>query len=205
MPAFNVPANLVFDSYSGLMSTIQDWLDRADLTGVVPQMIALCEARMRRRLDPYFDQLTATVAVTLGSGPLPADYSKAIRVSYDGQTLPHYGDTAVENVPPGAFPLAFSIEGNALRLWPAVTVTATVLYQPTLSALTASNSSNTMLQRHPDLYFYGAMLFAEGYVANDQRAGTFKALWDEALFEAERYFTAQKFAGPLVPRVAFIP
>jgi hypothetical protein len=49
------------------------------------------------------------------------------------------------------------------------------------------------------------MLFAEGYVANDSRAALFKGLWDETLASVQNYFTRQKFGGPLVPRVAFVP
>ena len=52
MPVFDVPANYAFDTYDELAAAINDWLDRSDLTGTAQQMIALCEARLRRELVP---------------------------------------------------------------------------------------------------------------------------------------------------------
>lgn len=201
MTAFLVPANYAFDTYDELVAALNDWLDRADLTGVAGQMIALAEARIRRALAGYFDETTAVVVCTLGDGALPADYSIARAVVHDGKVLPQYAQVIGNGVPDGSLPLAWSIEGGRFRLWPAVTANVTLLYQPSLPALTGQTPTNDILDRHPDVYFFGAMMFAEGYVANDERALTFKSLFDEALAETKDYLTRQRFGGPLVPRL----
>jgi hypothetical protein len=102
-------------------------------------------------------------------------------------------------------PLAYTIEAGNLRLWPSGDFTVSILYQPTLPQLSEASPTNTLLDKHPDLYFFGALMFATGYLANDERAAMFKALWDEAIESAKQYFTRQRFGGPLVPRVAFVP
>jgi hypothetical protein len=206
MPAFSVPANLAFDSYGDLVIALNDWMDRSDLTGSAQAMIALAESRMRRELEPLFSETSVSLTTVDGIAALPTDHSTIVRVIYNGQTLPQYsamGGTLVPTV--YAQPYGYTLEANGLRLWPAGDFTVTVLYQPKLPALSEAAPTNELLSRHPDLYFFGAMMFANGYLANDERAANFAALWEGALDSAKSYFVRQKFAGPLVPRVAFLP
>jgi hypothetical protein len=205
MPAFDVPSNLAFDSYSGLVGAINDWLDRSDLDGAAQQMVALAESKMRRELRPFFIETSASVTTVDGVGSLPSNYGTLTRVLYDGRALPQYGATAAPHLTTGSVPWAYSLEGGGLRLWPEGDFTVTLLYQPTVPQLSASNPSSDLLDAHPDLYLFGSLMFAEGYLANDNRAALFKALFDEAIADTKVYLTRQQFAGPLVPRVAFTP
>lgn len=205
MPAFSVPANLAFDNYDELIAGLNDWLDRSDLTGAAPVMIALCEARLRRELAPFFNETTATIAVTAGAGAFPEDFGTITAVSYDGTGLPQVSAFAALDIPAGTTPQAYTVEASGIRVWPSGDYSVTMLYKPTLPQLTETTPTNTLLSAHPDLYFFGSMLFAEGYVANDNRAGTFKALWDEAIASAKVYLTRQGFGGPMIPRLGFVP
>lgn len=206
MPAFSVPANLAFDSYGDLKTAIEDWMNRSDLTGSVQAMIALAEARMRRELTPYFLEASSSVTSVDGLASLPADFGTPTRVMYGANTLPQYAVGSVSAVNPSySEPLAYSIEQGKIRLWPNGNFTVSLLYQPKLTELSDANPTNSLLDSHPDIYFFGAMMFAEGYVANDERAATFKALFDQGLEEVKAYCIRQKFSGPLVPRVAFVP
>lgn len=201
MTAFSIPANYAFETYDDLVAALNDWLDRADLTGVAGQMVALAEARIRRSLNGYFLEASALIAVVDGSGALPDDFGSAVTVVHDGKVLPQYAPSIGQMVAAGSIPLAYSIEAGALRLWPSTDASVTLLYQQSLPALTSLTQTNDILDRHPDVYFFGAMLFAEGYLANDNRAVTFKNLFDEAIFETRQYLISQKFGGPLVPRL----
>ena len=206
MPAFYVPGNYAFDNYTDLTAAIADWMNRSDLSGAVASMVALAEARMRRELVPYFGEANASVVCTTGVGALPSNYGTAQRVLYGTRALDNLSAVAATYVPPTLTePYAWSIEAGALKLWPAVSVTVTLLYDQTIPALSAETPTNAILTKHPDVYFYGAMLFAEGYVGNDSRAALFKGLFDEALASTKQYFTRQKFGSPLVPRMAFVP
>lgn len=205
MPAFAVPENTAFNDYPSLVAALNEWLDRDDLTGSAPTMIALAESRMRRLLDPYWNETTADIAAPEGTGVLPTDFGTPNRVIYSNRTLPQLGNAAGVSIPDNSEPYAYTLEANILRLWPSCSVTVTLLYQPTIAGISESSPYNALISKHPDLYFYGAMLFAEGYLANDERAARFKALWDEAIGEVKAYLTRQKFSGPLAPRVSFVP
>ena len=41
---------MALDTYTGLKASIADWLNRPDLTAVIPDFIVLCEAEAKRRL-----------------------------------------------------------------------------------------------------------------------------------------------------------
>ena len=205
MPIISIPSNLAFDTYAGLVSALNDWLDRDDLSGNAQQMVALAEARMRRELAPLFAETTGTVTAVDGIGALPADCSAVGRVVYCNRTLPQLSVAAAVAIPCGSAPYGYTLEADSLRLWPAGDYTVTLLYRPDLPQLTDAAPTNELLDRHPDLYFYGAMMFAEGFLANDDRAALFKSLFDEALAQTKQFLTRQKFGGPLVPRAAFVP
>ena len=205
MPAFDVPANLAFENYTELVAAIESWMDRTDLSGSVQAMIALAEARMRRELTPLFMETSITIVTADGYGGLPTDFSTANRVEYDGDTLPAYSSVGGNTIPASSTPFGYSLEKNQLRVWPDGDWTVTLYYQPTIPYLSEGSPTNDLLSLHPDAYFYGAMLFAEGFVANDSRASVFKALWDECLAEMKVHLTRQRLGGPLVPRVAFVP
>lgn len=187
MPAFSVPDNLAFDSYGELVTAIADWMNRSDLSGSVQAMIALAEARMRRELHPLLMETSTTVTAVNGVAAIPSDCDVIRFIAYSGGELQEVSMTHGRQFPDGDEPRAFTLESNGIALWPASDVSVTVTYQPKLTSLSEASPTNWLLSEHPDAYFFGAMLFAEGYVANDQRAATFKALWDEAI-EGIKFF-----------------
>lgn len=186
----------MIDSYTSLIDAINDWLDREDLTGSAPTMIALCEARLRRELQGLDLEASAPVVVTDGVGTLP-DGCDFIRVlSYDGLPVDEVSPEIGREYAAGSTPQGYSLETNSIRVWPAWSGTVDVVYQGKLPALSDTNTSNTILAEHSDVYFYGSLMFAEGYLANDSRAVVFKQLWDEAIASLQRFYRRQRRDRP---------
>ena len=207
MTAFQIDANLAFDDYDALIAAINDWMDREDLTGVAPQMIALCEDEIRISIEPLFlGTSTGLTSDETGVAALPADAKQVKRVLYDNCTVPQRGPTAIDRMTTDTTrPHAYTIEQGAIRLWPAAAHTVQVLYQPLLQRLTNANPTNNLLDIFPSLYFYGSMVFASGYVADDARAVQHRALFDMMLGKVADYYRKQHQSGQPVARVAFVP
>lgn len=205
MTAFLVPSNPAFDTFTALVEALNDWMDRNDLTGAAPQMIALAEDEMRAELQPFFLETSTSIATTDGVGALPTDYRKAVRVGYDGCALPQVSVAAGYEMPAYGMPHAYTLERNAIRIWPAGNYTINLLYRPKLARLTEGSPTNELLSEFPSLYFYGAMVFANGYVADDSRAATFRSLFDNMKAKAVEYFKCQRHGSQLTPVFANVP
>lgn len=204
MTIFAVPTNLAFETYGELIDAINDWMDRSDLTGSAPSMIALCEARLRRELASLPFETSAGVNVTNGDAGLPTDYDFMRSVFVAGKPLDEVSPEYGRQISSGDQARAYSIEANRLRIWPEWTGAVTLLYQAKMSPLSDANQSNTILLEHPDVYFFGSMMFAEGYLANDSRAAMFKAMWDESLASLKRFYVRQRRDRPRLRNQAVI-
>lgn len=208
MTAFQIDANLAFDNYDELIAAIDDWMDRADLSGAAPQMIALAEDEIRIAVEPFFlETSTSLTSGTDGYAALPADLKQIKRVLYDNCSIPMRGINAVDRMTEDVTqPWAYTVERGGIRVWPAAAHTVSVLYQPKLARLTNANPTNNLLDEFPSLYFYGAMTFAAGYVADDQRAeSVFRPMFETMLDKVADYYKMQRQGGPMVARVAFVP
>lgn len=207
MVAFALNANDAFDNFDELVAAINDWMDREDLTGAAPQMIALAEDEIRIAIEPFFLEVsTSLVSDDTGKANLPSDTKRISRVLYDGEPVPGRGVTAVGRMTEDTTqPWAYTMEQGAIRLWPAAAHTVQVLYQPKLRRLTSANPTNELLDEFPSLYFYGAMVFANGYVADDERAGRFRGLFDNMKEQVASYYKMQRQGGSMAARVSFVP
>lgn len=161
-------------SYSELVDAITDRMNDSALDTYAPEFIAMAEAMFNRRLNCVDMEGTATIAAaeTLA---LPNDYKGAmtIRIS-DEPPLKQLGADDFQrrwNGSTSALPENFAIYGGLIHLGPepdqAYTVTMT--YLRTLVPLSASNTSNWLLEAHPDLYLYGSLIHAEFRGWNDER------------------------------------
>lgn len=178
--------------YASLVDNISEWMDRADLSGQVDNLIQLCEARLRRELNPLFAETAATVTTSAGYGALPADCDVIRLVTYDGGELQQVSPVHGRQFPESDAPRGFSLEAAGIRIWPSNDVTVTVLYKPKLTAITSGNTTGALLTQHPDLYLFGSLMFAEGFTQNDARAAQFEMLWTGALEEVKAFLARQR-------------
>lgn len=206
MTAFAIQANEAFDNFEELVAAINDWLDREDLEAACPQFIAMAEDEMRIALDPVFlEASTSLTTDATGYSALPADAQRVSRVIIDNRIVPAWSTFAPDYEHQGSVARGFTLERGGLRIWPGGAYTATVLYQPLLPRLTNENPTNQLLDLFPSLYFYGAMVFAHAYLEDDERAASFRALFDNMLEKVRQYYVSQRTSGPLTPRVNCVP
>ena len=75
------------------------------------------------------------------------------------------------------------------------------MYYYAFDALSESNTSNWLLEEHPDIYIYGALLEAESFLMNDPRLQVWKMGFEEALKELSKSGKTAQFSGaPLIMR-----
>ncbi len=87
------------------------------------------------------------------------------------------------------FPRYYTIVGSTLYVGPSpdsgTTYTYTIQYLERIPVLSATNTSNWLLDIAPDLYLFGSLLQAEPYLHNDERIPLWKLMVDNAIHELQ--------------------
>jgi hypothetical protein len=174
--------------YAQLQDAIKGWLwDREDLAGRVPEFIAFAEADFNDELRVGPMELSATVTLTNGAGPLPSDYLAWRRVMTQDSPVrvlefadpawaeDHFTARAAEPA------WHFTISGSTIKTYPTSVPNLTLLYYQKIPPLSSSNVSNWLLTRKPQAYIYGALIHAAPFLDDDDRLQTYAALRKAAL------------------------
>lgn len=189
-------------SYSSLQAEVADWLNRTDLTSVIPTFISLAEERVRTENLPYNRKQTLTInAQTVD---LPSDCKVVEHLYYDDAQK--YGPLFI--VPPDQLPMhtrgatgvplyAAQVERTTMIFAPTpdTSYTAQIIYRTTVDALSATNTTNWLLATYPSLYLWGALVEAEKYLKNDERVALWDASFVKALEQARRDLKKQAEGG----------
>ena len=91
--------------------------------------------------------------------------------------------------------------GQAVQIISAAS--STIVYYKAFTALSASNTSNGILNKFPDVYLYGALYFASTFIRgmDPQTVAQFKGQYEAALQQVEMADEKDKYNGtPLVQR-----
>ena len=181
---------MAITNYSELKAAISSWLDRSDLDSVIPDFIALAEARHRRdfKLRRMETRVTANTISGTEYYSLPDNFvaMRNIQLNTDPKTaLEYLTPEQMDRVNAGSStgkPKAYSIIGNNIQLRPIPDSVYQIemLYFKYFTALSDSNTTNDMLTFHPDAYLYGALVEAEPYLQNDKRIQVWQGYYDRA-------------------------
>lgn len=192
-------------TYSDLKSAIALWLNRDDLTSVIPDFITLAEADMCQRLRLRSMLTRATASLDEGYETLPTDFLQMWRVVVNDERIRFAPTDLLAQYAldwQGEAPMYFSIVGDQLQLVPAPTVSAPATIEMTYyarpTALSDSNTTNLFLQKSPALYLYGSLVQASPFLQDDQRVQTWGQLYQEAANVLQSADDAAEFPGPLV-------
>lgn len=199
-------------TYDDLQSKITSWLKRPDLADQVVDFIELAEAHFNRVIrSPEMEVRSQLVADAEFSG-LPSDYLGMREIHME--TAP---DKPLKYFSPQELtirdfenhtgtPYGYSIVDQQLKLYPSPDATNTaaveMIYISKIAALSDSNTTNWLLTAHPDIYLYGSMMQAEGFLYNDKRMPIWERNRDLAINRVNQLgIRSNVGAGPLQPRV----
>lgn len=197
---------MALDSYSDLVGAICDRMNDSGLSTMAPEFIRLAEASFNRRLSSVDQEGTATIPAD-ASIPMPTDYKGAMSLRINDypplkQLSADDFQTKWSEANP-ARPENFAIFGAAIHLGPEpdTTYTLTMTYMRTLTPLSEVNTTNWLLEQHPDLYLYGALIQAEFRGWNDDRLPLINGAVEGMIAEINAH-EARKKRGNLTDTVA---
>lgn len=158
---------MALSTYAELQASVANWLNRSDLTSEIVDFITLAEADMNLVLVENKMETTATVAITSGLGDLPADCLDILSVTMpNGDVLAPETDREADKFESSGTSEAVTVSGSSLRITPPgdASYNVTLRYRQQVPALSVSNTSNWVLDNHPQAYLNGALTHGEDFL-----------------------------------------
>lgn len=178
-------------TYATLKTAIADFLNRDDLTSVIPTFIALAEADMQRKLRHWRMEERATAQLDTQFSAIPADWVETIRFYLTtGETsrleLISQAEMIDRKQADGNVngrPSYYAMTGAQFELYPIPdgTYASELLYFAKIPALSDSATTNWLLTNAPDAYLYGALIHSAPYLKDDARIQVWAALYQSAI------------------------
>jgi hypothetical protein len=200
---------MALSNYTELQASVADFLNRSDLTSVIPDFITLCEADLNRQLRVREMSVRTRAPLSSQYVKLPSDYlgMRNIELVTDPVTPLEYRN--LENLDrhrrndASGKPVYYSIMQNNLEFAPIPDseYTLEIVYYQSLPPLPAFET-NWLLDAHPDAYLYGALMQSAPYLHADERIGTWAGRYQQIVQQIIASDENARFSGQ-TPTITF--
>lgn len=184
-------------TYTALLAQVASWLNRTDLTAVIPDFVRLTEERINRTLRVrQMEAMLDMEPVYQNALTIPADTlePKTLWVEgYESTPLHVQSFESAKSHQTAGIASLYAWNGSELYVNGSGVVSG-VLYKK-IPAL-ATNSTNWLLETHPSVYLFGALMEAALYAGGD--ASMWQSRFESAL--SEIHGNDKRYNGPLVAR-----
>lgn len=179
-------------TYAELLADLASWLQRDDMTAVLPRCVAYATAAFNRELDrnpvPEMESRD-TASLSAEYRTLPSDFLRMRSVTRsDGKEIRYVTPAslnAMVALGQRPEPQVYTLEDMQIRICPAPSVPApvavTLSYVERLPDLSLPTDTNWLLTGYPDLYLLGTLLQARLWIHDDSRLRDVKAMYDAGL------------------------
>ena len=186
---------MALDTFAGLKATIADYLNRDDLTAIIPSFITIAEAKFNRKLRTRQMIKRAEGQIETSFFAYPADWLQAkefqlntnpiVRLQF--VTEAQGDELKAQRYLNIGQPVYYTITGSQLEFIPTpdTTYSAELTYYAKIPALSDANTSNWLLAYAPDLYLYGALMEAAPYLKDDERLPVWSQMYINSLGDIE--------------------
>lgn len=191
---------MALSTYSEIKSTVADYLNRADLTAVLPSFVTLAESKFNRELRTR-DMLTRVQTTSNDEYvSLPTDFLQHYSLELDAASAqppmdyigPQEAKVLKAQNRTASTTYYYTVIDGAFEIIPAPgsDLDLRMVYYAKIPALSDSNTTNWLLTKSPDLYLYSALLEAAPYLKDDDRVQLWAAarqqVMDAMNLESER-------------------
>ena len=161
-------------TYSELQTAISGFLNRSDLTSVIPDFISLAEADLNRRVRHWRMEARTTITIDARFEDLPSDWLETVRFHLTtGDTHAMEPASQAEMIrmrqarqDSAGRPAYYSLTGGQFEFFPTpdATYTGELVYLAKIPALSVGAPTNWLLTQAPDAYLYGSLVQANPYL-----------------------------------------
>jgi len=198
---------MALNTYTALKTSIADFLNRDDLTAVIPDFITLAEAQINRDVRHWKMEARASGQQDAGDEyiQIPSDWLETIRLHITAS-----GTSAVTLISRDSMadkrssaedvagtPIYYTHADSQFQLYPTPSAETDfeLLYYQKTTALSSSNADNWLLLDSPDVYLYGALLHSAPYLAEDERVAIWAQMYSAAVARLNEASELARYSG----------
>lgn len=202
---------MALSNYTELQASVADFLNRSDLTSVIPDFVTMAEADLNRTLRVREMSVRTRAPIDSQYVKLPADFlgMRNIDLLTDPVTpmtfknlqnldIHRAGDATGK-------PIYYSIVQNNIEFAPVPDgdYTIEIVYYQKVPPLSL-NTTNWLLSAHPDAYLYGTLQHSAPYLQSDERVGIWAGKYMQIIEQITTSDEKAKFSGS-TPSISFTP
>ena len=198
---------MALTTYTELKASIASFLNRDDLTRVIPDFITLSESQINRDVRHWKMEARASGQQSGGDEymQIPADWVETIRLHLTGTgtsavnliSRDAMADKRQKNEDTSGTVMYYTHADGQFQLYPTPSADTDfeLLYIQKLDALSGSNADNWLLLDSPDVYLYGALLHSAPYLAEDERVAVWAQMYAASVQRLNEASESARFSG----------
>lgn len=187
-------------TYADLKTSVASWLNRTDLTSVIPDFVSLAETELRRDLRLRAQQAFATGSLVGGVVAEPVRFLEARRLLVGGKkveyiTPEHYQDLEADGYPDLKY---FTLIGTDLYVLNGGSESYSMLYWRGFTPFSADADTNWLLTNHSDIYLWKACEKGAVYLRDAEGATGYRSMYEDAKAKLETADRIAEFSGSVL-------
>lgn len=192
-------------TYSELKTAVANWLNRDDLTAVIPDFISLAEENVSLNIRHWRMENRSTATLDSQYEALPPRFIAPIRLNITGaemSTLTLISQALLsekrgQSTNTSGRPKYYALTQGEIEVFPTPDTDYTIelVYYEKPEALSDSNTTNWLLTNYPSVYLYGSLIHTAPFLKDDARIQTWAQLYQAALSSVNTDEEKAKYGG----------
>lgn len=200
---------MALSNYGELKTAIADFLNRDDLTSVIPTFVALCEAQVARDLRHWRQEVRVTTTLNERFENLPSDWLQTKNMYLSDGAAVEYASVAeisrqkLLSEDTAGKPRLYTINSGQFEFYPQPDegYELTMIYVARIPTMSADADTNWLMTNYPDIYLYGSLLQSAPYLSEDARVAVWAQMYGAAVANLNKDSDRASYSGgPLVMR-----
>jgi hypothetical protein len=174
-------------NYGTLKTEIADFLNRTDLTAIIPTFITFAHNKLNRDLRTRAMVARAKANIDSEYNAFPPDFLQVrdIRLNSSPVQALEQVSTEEQNQNRQRFgsttgrPRLYSVVGESFQVFPTpdATYECEIAYYKQIPAMSADADYNWLLTKSPEIYLYGSLVHTAPYLKDDERVILWQTLY----------------------------
>lgn len=205
-------------TYAELKTAVQNWLERPDLSALIPDFIRLAETMINRDLRCRQNEKRIYVSGGISEEffDIPSNFLEMRNIEIEYRTdvddpttktyvqkLDYMSPEVVDIFYPSyttRIPEVYTIHGNEFQLKPAPdqNYVLNMTYWYKLTSFSSDSDSNSVLTNFPGVYLYGSLVSAAPYINDDEQLAKWIDMYNNEIITVNENDRKGRFSGTVL-------